>query len=87
MCVGPFKPPSIPAPPAPPPEAESVRQQRERLRKQQQTERTKTKQQQYEDRVAAYTGRKGRRSLLTGRRGGQGFEIAGSLKSSSTLGA
>jgi hypothetical protein len=87
MCVGPFKPPSMPAPPPPLPEEESVRQQRERLRKSQQLERTKTKQAQYEDRVAAYTGRKGRRSLLTGRRGGQGFEIAGSMKSSATLGA
>ena len=87
MCVGPFKPPPMPDLPPPPPEAESVRQQRERLRKQQQAERTKTKQQQYEDRVAAYTGRKGRRSLLTGRRGGQGHEIAGSLLSGTTLGA
>jgi len=87
MCVGPFKAPSIPAPPPPPPEAESVRQQRERLRKQQQLERTKTKAEQYEQRVAAYTGRRGRRSLLTGRRGGQGFEIAGSLMSGQTLGA
>ena len=87
MCVGPFKPPSIPAPPPPPPEEESVRQQRERLRKQQQLERTNTKAEQYEQRVAAYTGRRGRRSLLTGRRGGQGFEIAGSLMSGQTLGA
>lgn len=87
MCAGPFKSPSIPAPPPPPPEEESVRQQRQRLRREQQAEKTKNKQQQYEERVAAYQGRRGRRSLLTGRRGGQGYEIASSLMSNSTLGA
>ena len=50
-------------------------------------EKTRIKQEQFEDRVAAYTGRRGRRSLLTGRRGGQGFEISAQLMSKPTLGA
>jgi hypothetical protein len=86
MCAGPFK-PSPPPPPPPIPEEESVRQQRERLRKQEQTDRSKLKQQQFEDRVAAYTGQRGRRSLLTGRRGGEGFNVNVSLMSKDTLGA
>ena len=36
-------------------------------------EKKRLKEQQFEERVAAYTGRRGRRSLLTGRRGGEGF--------------
>ena len=50
-------------------------------------EKKKLKDQQFEERVAAYTGRRGRRSLLTGRRGGEGFEISASLMSKNTLGA
>jgi len=76
MCAGPFK-PSPPPPPPPPVEEESVKQQRARMRKQQ----------AFEDRVAAYSGRRGRRSLLSGRRGGQGFEVSQNLMSKDTLGA
>ena len=76
MCAGPFK-PSPPPPPPPPVEEESVKQQRARMRKQQEAERTANKQQAFEDRVAAYSGR----------RGGQGFEISSNLMSKDTLGA
>ena len=86
MCAGPFK-PKAPTPPPPPVEEESVRQQRKRLRSHEMAEKTRIKQEQFEDRVAAYTGRRGRRSLLTGRRGGQGFEISAQLMSKPTLGA
>ena len=86
MCAGPFK-PKAPPPPPPPVEEESVRQQRKRLRSQEMAEKKKLKDEQFEERVAAYTGRRGRRSLLTGRRGGQGFEISASLMSKPTLGA
>ena len=63
------------------------RQQRKRLRSQEMAEKKRLKEQQFEERVAAYTGRRGRRSLLTGRRGGQGFEISAQLMSKPTLGA
>ena len=86
MCAGPFK-PKAPPPPPPPVEEESVREQRKRLRSQEMAEKKKLKAEQFEERVAAYTGRRGRRSLLTGRRGGQGFEIAATLMSKPTLGA
>ena len=86
MCAGPFK-PSAPPPPPPPVEEESVKQQRARMRKQQEAERTANKQHAFEDRVAAYSGRRGRRSLLSGRRGGQGFEVSQNLMSKNTLGA
>jgi hypothetical protein len=86
MCAGPFK-PSIPSPPPPPPEEESVKQQRLRMRKQEEAQRTANKQEAFEDRVAAYSGKVGRRSLLTGRRGGEGFELSSSLMSKDTLGA
>lgn len=86
MCAGPFR-PKAPPPPPPPVEEESVRQQRLRMRKQQDAERAANKQKAFEERVAAYSGRVGRRSLLQGRRGGQGFEIAARLMSKPTLGA
>ena len=86
MCAGPLK-PKAPPPPPPPVEEESVRQQRKRLRTQEMAEKKQLKEKQFEERVAAYTGRRGRRSLLTGRRGGQGFEVAVDLMSKSTLGA
>ena len=86
MCAGPFK-PSPPPPPPPPVEEESVKQQRARMRKQQEAERTANKQKAFEDRVAACSGRRGRRSLLSGRRGGAGYEISSGLMSKDTLGA
>ena len=86
MCAGPFK-PKAPPPPPPPVEDESVRQQRKRLRSQEMAEKKRLKEQQFEERVAAYTGRRGRRSLLRGRRGGQGFEVSATLMSKPTLGA
>ena len=60
---------------------------KKRLRSQEMAEKKKLKEEQFEDRVAAYTGRRGRRSLLTGRRGGEGFEISAQLMSKNTLGA
>ena len=37
-------------------------------------------------RLAAYTDRAGKRSLLTGRKGGQGFQIEQGLMTKDTLG-
>ena len=85
MCAGPFR-PRTPPPPPPPVEEESVRQQRLRMRKQQDAERAANKQKAFEERKKQI-GRVGRRSLLQGRRGGQGFEIAATLMSKPTLGA
>jgi hypothetical protein len=49
-------------------------------------ERTKLKEQQFQDRVAQASGTRGRRGLLSGRRGGQGFQVQGNLQTRDTLG-
>ena len=83
MCAGPFK----PSKPAPPPEDKSAKAMRQRERIRQQEETSKLKEQRYEERVAAAYGRMGRRSLLSGRRGGTGFQLQENLMSKKTLGA
>ena len=90
MCVGPFKPkaPNITIPPpAVVPEEEAAKESRRRIRAEQQSETTKLKEEAFESRVAAAYGRKGRRSLLTGARGGAGYDLGSTLKSKKTLGA
>ena len=86
MCAGPFRPSR---PPAPPPlkEDTSAKAMRQRERIRQQEETSKLKEQRYEERVAASYGRMGRRSLLSGRRGGTGFQLQENLMSKKTLGA
>ena len=85
MCVGSIlsKPPK---PPRPLPEDASVLEQRKRIRAQQQREIAENKAKQFEMRVNAYTGKAGRKSLLTGRSGGQGFQVQGNLMTKDTLG-
>ena len=85
MCVGSLlaKPPK---PPAPISEDASVLEQRKRMRADQQKQIALDKQQQFDMRVAAYSGKQGRRSLLAGKKGGQGFKLANTLMTKDTLG-
>ena len=85
MCVGGLlsKPPK---PPAPLPEDASVLAQRKRLREEQARQTELDKQKTFEMRLAAYTDKAGKRSLLTGKKGGQGFEIDQALMTKDTLG-
>ena len=84
MCVGSLL--AKPKSPKPIPEDASVVEQRARLRADQQRQITEDKQKQFEMRVAAYTGKQGRKSLLSGRGGGQGFQVQGNLMTGTTLG-
>jgi hypothetical protein len=83
MCVGSSP---APPPPPPPPQDESLRRQRAAARREEMAERTKLKEQQFQDRVAQASGTRGRRGLLSGRRGGQGFQVQGNLQTRDTLG-
>ena len=83
MCVG--SSPSPPAPP-PPPQDESLRRQRAAAGREEMAERSKLKEEQFQDRVAQASGTRGRRGLLSGRRGGQGFQVQGNLQTRDTLG-
>lgn len=83
MCGNPFSSPSIPTPP---PDLTGAAQ-RKRMREQEQSERSAQKEEDLERRVAGLYQTKGRRSLLSGRRGGQGFELQASLMSKDKLGA
>lgn len=90
MCISipnPFrrKKRSTPAPP-PPPVDGTVRAQREMARKKELAEREKMKEEQYQDTLSTLTGRRGRRSLLSGRRGGRGFQVAAGTTTRETLG-
>jgi hypothetical protein len=84
MCVGSLL--AKPKAPAQIPEDASVAEQRARMRSDQQRQIAEDKQKQFEMRVAAYTGKQGRKSLLSGRRGGQGFQIQGDVQTRDTLG-
>ncbi|BAQ88047.1 hypothetical protein [uncultured Mediterranean phage uvMED] len=90
MCISipnPFrrKKRSTPAPP-PPPVDGTVRAQREMARRKELAEREKMKEEQYQDTLSTLTGRRGRRSLLSGRRGGRGFQVAAGTTTRETLG-
>jgi len=82
MCIG------MKAPSPPPPIAEdaSVLEQRKRMRADQARQTTEDKKKQFEMRVNAYTGKQGRRSMLSGRKGGQGFDVDAKIMSGTTLG-
>ena len=84
MCVGSLL--AKPKAPAPIAEDASVTEQRARMRSDQQRQITEDKQKQFEMRVAAYTGKQGRKSLLSGRKGGQGFQLQGNVQTRDTLG-
>ena len=70
---------SPPPPPPPSPYEKTLRQQRL-------AEKAKLKDEQYQESVAALSGKRGRRSLLSGRKGGQGFLVSGELQTKNTLG-
>ena len=55
-------------------------------RKKELAEREKMKEEQYQDTLSTLTGRRGRRSLLSGRRGGRGFQVAAGTTTRETLG-
>ena len=82
MCAGPFR----PSKPPPPPADEIGREKRVRERAAAQREKAELIQKTLEQRVATLTGKRKRRSLLTGRKGGQGFAVAPELMSKQTLG-
>ena len=46
----------------------------------------KLKDEQYQEAVADLSGKRGRRSLLSGRKGGQGFMVQGDIQTRNTLG-
>ena len=75
-----------PTPPPPPPEDLGAKERRKRERERLAAEASQLKQEQYERRVNAAYGRRGRRSLLSGNRGGRGFALDPNLMSKDTLG-
>ena len=88
MCAGPFKPPKPPGPSAEDIRArQSSRQAQRDALKEEKKEAAQIKADQLEIRTAALAGRRGRRSLLTGRRGGGGFEVADNYQTKTNLGA
>ena len=88
MCAGPFKPKMPIGPTA---EEKAARESARRAERQALQEERRTasqlKAEQLEMTQAALAGRRGRRSLLSGRRGGKGFEISEDYKTKTTLGA
>lgn len=88
MCAGPFKPKMPTGPTAEQKEAkESARRaQRDALQEERRTA-GQLKADQLEITQQALAGRRGRRSLLSGRRGGKGFELSEDYKTKTTLGA
>lgn len=76
-----------PPPPEPEVESQSSIDARKRARQEALAEKARLKDEAYEERVAATSGARGRRSLLTGRRqGGSGFALSSDLMSKNTLG-
>jgi hypothetical protein len=70
----------------PPPDPGAEARKKQALEREQ-AEATELKEKQYEERVASVYGRRGRRSLLSGSKGGSGFELDRGLMSKNTLGA
>ena len=77
---------SPPPPPPPSPYEKTLRQQRIEARQNELAEKAKLKDEQYQESGAALSGKRGRRSLLSGRKGGQGFMVSGELQTKNTLG-
>ena len=75
-----------PPPPPPSPYEASMRQQRREARADALAEKAKLKDEQYQEAVADLSGKRGRRSLLSGRKGGQGFMVQGDIQTRNTLG-
>ena len=88
MCAGPFKPKMPSGPTVEETEArESSRKAQRQALQEERRKETQIKEDQLETTQAALAGRRGRRSLLTGRRGGGGFEVADKYTTKKTLGA
>ena len=88
MCAGPFKPKMPIGPTAEQREAREA--SRSAQRKALQSERitaSQLKAETLEMSTLAALGRRGRRSLLRGRKGGRGFELQDEYKTKTTLGA
>jgi hypothetical protein len=90
MCAGPFK-PSMPKPPSVSAadreaQASARRASRDALKEERRTA-GQLKADQLEITTAALAGRRGRRSLLSGRKGGKGFDLQDEYKTKTTLGA
>tara|TARA_E500000178_G_scaffold348487_1_gene403668 strand:+ start:943 stop:1200 length:258 start_codon:yes stop_codon:yes gene_type:complete len=75
-----------PPPPPPSPMEKTLRQQRREARQDELKDKAKLKDEQYQQSVATLTGKRGRRSLLSGRKGGQGFMVSGDIQTRDTLG-
>jgi len=75
-----------PPPPPPSPYEASMRQQRREARADALAEKAKQKEESYQQSVADLSGKRGRRSLLSGRKGGQGFLVQGDIQTRTTLG-
>ena len=88
MCAGPFKPKMPTGPTAEQKEARQAARnaQRQALQEERRTA-AQLKADQLEMTQAALAGRRGRRSLLSGRKGGRGFDLADEYKTKTTLGA
>lgn len=72
---------------APPPRDTTAEARRRDALKREQAEASRLKEENYQERVSSVYGRRGRRSLLAGAKGGRGFEIESGLMSKQTLGA
>ncbi|MAT23324.1 MAG: hypothetical protein CML86_07485 [Rhodobiaceae bacterium] len=78
---------SRPAPPPPPPPiSASQRAQRAADRRKQLREKAELKEERYQDTLAEVSGRRGRRSLMSGRRSGSGYLAVQGTVSRGTLG-
>mgnify|MGYP003113141428 CR=1 FL=1 len=88
MCAGPFKPKMPTGPTQEQKEAREASRtaQRKALQEERRTM-SQQKQEEFQRELTAVGGRRGRRSLLTGSRGGSGFTLADSYKTKQTLGA
>ena len=75
-----------PPPPPPSPYEASMRQQRREARADALAEKAKQKEESYQQSVADLSGKRGRRSLLSGRKGGQGFMVQCDIQTRNTLG-
>ena len=75
-----------PPPPPPSPYEKTLRQQRAEARRTELAEKAKLKDEQYQESVAGLAGKRGRRSLLSGRKGGQGFMVRADLQTRPTQG-
>ena len=75
-----------PPPPPPSPYEKTLRQQRAEARRNELAEKAKLKDEAYQESVADLSGKRGRRSLLSGRISGLGCMVSGDIQTRQTLG-